>query len=164
MSDLTVDQVVAAVFGDTSDSVKAVDHVFAVLAATYGAGWDRALGAAPIGDVKTAWAHQLGQFTHSIPAKRAIVWALKNLPEFAPSAIAFRNLCRQAPNAVPLALPEPKADPARVATELAKLGAVRAKAAINGMKDWAHRLKARHEAGEKLNPNQIRCFTEALAC
>lgn len=29
-------------------------------------------------------------------------------------------------------------------------------------KAWAKKLKARHEAGERLNSNQIRCFRDAL--
>lgn len=29
-------------------------------------------------------------------------------------------------------------------------------------KAWAKRLKARHEAGDKLNANQIRCYKAAL--
>lgn len=159
---MNADEVVSAVFGNTDDSAKAVDHVFAVLEATYGAAWGRSIGTAPIGTIKTVWAFQLGQFTHSVQAKRAIIWALKNLPEHAPSAIAFKNLCRQAPNIIHLALPEPAANPARMAEELAKLGVVRAKATASGMRDWAHRLKRRHDAGEVLNLNQIACFQAAL--
>lgn len=147
-------------------SVEAVDYVFERLAATYGAAWDRSLGQAPITDVKTVWADGLSSFLHSEDAKRSIMWALKNLPERCVNSIEFRNLCRLAPaRSGVLQLPEPAADPARVAAELAKLGHVhRAPASPHGMKDWAHRLKARHEAGEKLNRNQIRCYTEALGC
>lgn len=39
-----------------------IERVFLRLAATYGAAWDRALGQAPIGDVKTVWAHELSAF------------------------------------------------------------------------------------------------------
>ena len=147
-----------------TEVIDPVEYVFEKLAAAYGAAWDRSLGQAPISDVKTAWADALSNFLHSDDAKRSIVWALKNLPERVMNPMEFRNLCRLAPaRAETLALPEPKADPARVAAELAKLGHVRRPvASAPGMKAWAYRLKARHEAGDKLNPNQIRCYTAAL--
>lgn len=165
MSSIQNDQVVSMVFGDTEDSIRAVDHVFAVLAATYTAAWERSLGTTPISDVKTAWAYQLGQFTHSQTAKRAILWGLRNLPDSVPSAIQFRNICRMAPVTEALALPAPAADPARVAAELAKLAPLRTKpseSAGHGMKAWAYRLKSRDEAGESVNMNQRRCYKAAL--
>jgi hypothetical protein len=30
------------------------------------------------------------------------------------------------------------------------------------MKDWAHRLKARHDSGDKISPYQIHCYQNAL--
>lgn len=33
---------------------------------------------------------------------------------------------------------------------------------MNDSKAWARRLQARHEAGENLNANQIRCYRNAL--
>lgn len=159
------DQVVALVFGDTENAVLAVDHVFAVLAATYGAAWTRSLGDSPLSDVKTAWAYQLSQFTHSKTAKRSILWALQNLPDHVPSAMQFRNVCRLAPLPQPIALPEPKADPARIAAELAKLEPLRQR--LNDFtpvdhKAWAKTLKSRDEAGEPINMNQRRCYRNAL--
>ena len=159
------DQVVSAVFGNTDDATKAVDHVFVVLEATYGAAWARSLGASPIGTVKTVWAFQLGQFTHSIPAKRSIVWALKNLPDAAPSAIQFRNLCRQAPAAEALQLPAPKADTARVDAELSKLDSVRHAVASRRAVDhkaWAHHIITKHKADEPVNVGPLRFAREAL--
>ena len=47
-----------------------IERVFLRLAATYGAAWDRALGQAPIGDVKTVWAHELSAFLPPIPGCR----------------------------------------------------------------------------------------------
>ncbi len=157
---MNADEVVSAVFGNSDDSARAVDHVFAVLEATYGPAWDRSKGAAPIGTIKTVWAFQLGNFTHTNAAKRNILWALKNLPDAPPNAIQFRSLCRSAPGvAAALELPRPPQDPAVVS---AIVGGLKAKTVINGMKDWAYRLRARHDAGEKLNPNQIRCYQEAI--
>ena len=141
--------------------IKAIDRLFQRLGATYGASFERSLGDTPVMDSKSVWAHELSQFKHSL---HRVAWALENLPERCPNVIELKNLCRAAPAPdVPL-LEEPKADPARVAAELAKLGhkagtTVRAPV---GMKDWAYRLKARHEAGHVLNLNQIKCYQEAL--
>lgn len=142
-----------------------VEYVFKRLAATYGAAWDRSLGQAPISDVMTVWDYQLQQFTQSTAAKKMIMWALDNLPDRCPNVIEFKALCRRAPTAEPLALPEPMADPERVAAELAKLAPLRARAESHSPVDhkaWARRLKARHDAGERLNANQIRCYRNAL--
>jgi hypothetical protein len=158
---MNADEVVTTVFGNTDDAAKAVDHVFAVLEATYCAAWARSLGTAPIGTIKTVWAYQLGQFTHSNAAKRCILWALKNPLDSPPSAVQFRNLCRSAPGtAAVLELPRPPQDPVMVA---AIVKGLKGKTVVNGMKDWAHRLKARHDTGERLNSYQISCYQAALA-
>lgn len=34
--------------------------------------------------------------------------------------------------------------------------------AVLDHKAWARTLKARHDKGEKLNPNQVRCYRNAL--
>ena len=140
--------------------VKAVDRIFARLGATYGAAWDRAMGSAPLADVKTVWAHELAGFA---PHLQSIAWALENLPERCPNVIEFRNLCRQAPRDPEPQLPAPQADPERLRAELAKLAEVR-KAAVEpvGAKDWAHRMLARVEAGERVNRTVHRFAREAL--
>ena len=140
--------------------VKAVDRIFARLGATYGAAWDRAMGSAPLADVKTVWAHELAGFA---PHLQSIAWALENLPERCPNVIEFRNLCRQAPRDPEPQLPAPQADPERLRAELAKLAEVR-KAAVEpaGAKDWAHRILARVEAGERVSRTVHRFAREAL--
>lgn len=142
---------------------KAMERLFDRLAATYGAGWERSLGGSPIADVKTIWAHELSGFETRL---YCVAWALENLPERAPNVIEFRNLCRRAPfhDESPALLPEPKADPARVAAELAKLSSLRATVTGNGkdMKAWAYRLKARDDQGEKLSRYQRECYRTAL--
>ena len=144
-------------------SAEAVDYVFRTLAASYGAEWDRSLGNAPIADVKTAWLDSLEPFTGNESAKRRILWALKNLPERVPNVRQFVALCRQAPASAAPQLPEPKADPARVAAELAKLAPVR-KAASGGVdhKAWARRILDRHEDGARINPCTLRMAKDAL--
>ena len=146
-------------------SIEAVDYVFRTLAATYGAEWDRLYGDTPLNDVKTVWLEALEPLTANEAAKRLILWALKNLPDRAPNVRQFVALCRQAPASDAPLLPEPKADPARVKAELAKLGQVRAqqRAGLLDGKDWARRIISRHEAGEKLRPIAIQFAREALA-
>jgi hypothetical protein len=138
--------------------MKAVDRLFERLAATYGSAWSRQWESVPITDVKAAWSHELAIYTGRL---EAVAWALENLPERCPNVIEFRNLCRSAPAPATKLLPSPKADPERVKAELAKL------ASRNPMdrpdpKDWARRILARHEAGEKLNPTTLRFAREAL--
>lgn len=102
-------------------STAAVDHVFAMMAATYGAAWDRALGTAPINDVKTVWADALGDFIHSDDAKRAVMWALKNLPDTVPNSRQFRSLCQTAPAKPVAMLPAPTVHPEIAAKVLSGL-------------------------------------------
>lgn len=147
-------------------SIKAVDRLFTRLNATYGADFLGRYKGTPETDLKAVWAHELAGFDNQL---YALGWALENLPERAPNVIEFRNLARKAPaQDVPL-LPEPKADPARVAAELAKLSPVRqaASAAASGVvavdhKAWAKSLIARHDAGERLNMTTLRFAREAL--
>lgn len=140
-----------------------VEYVFKRLAATYGAAWDRSLGQAPIADVMTVWDYQLQQFTQSSAAKKMIIWALENLPDRCPNVMEFKSLCSRAPMVHAAALPAPKADPARVAAELAKMAPLKAMGSLHvDGKAWAKALKARNDAGEKLNFNQVRCYRNAL--
>lgn len=143
--------------------LKAVDRLFERLAATYGSAWDRSLGSAPMADVKSAWAHELSGFGDRL---QDVAWVLENLPERCPNAIEFRNLARRAPAPDVPRLPEPKADPQRVAAELAKLAPARsaAIASAGGIdhKAWARAIVARVDAGERLRPICVRFAREAL--
>lgn len=129
---------------------QAVDRIFLRLGSTYGATWDRMWQGQPVAAVKTVWMHELSGFDGE--RMRCIAWAFDNLPERAPNAIEFRNLCRKAPDLPVALLPEPAADPERVRAELEKMGHVqglRSPAPIN--KAWADRILARHKAGENIN-------------
>lgn len=145
-------------------SAEAVDYVFRTLAATYGAEWDRSMGNAPTSDVKTVWLDALEPFTGNEAAKRRILWALKNLPDRAPNVRQFVALCRLAPAPEVPMLPEPKADPERVKAELAKLGRVVGTGPVSAVdhKAWARAIIARHEAGEKIRPLNLRFARDAL--
>jgi hypothetical protein len=141
---------------------QAIDRLFTRLGATYGAQWDRALGSAPLGDVKTLWAHELSPFAGTL---HRIAWALENLPARCPNVIEFKLLCRQAPAPDVPELAEPKADPERLKQELSKLGDLKAKLATDSRVDhkaWAKRIMARYHAGERINPTSLRFAREAL--
>lgn len=138
---------------------KAIDRLFERLAATYGSAWTRQWADVPIGDAKSAWAHELGGYR-----LESLAWALENLPERCPNVIEFRNICRRAPAPDVPALPEPKADPARLRAELAKLDVLRAKTVANPQhhKQWAHQIIARHDAGDSLAPAVLKFAQNAL--
>jgi hypothetical protein len=141
---------------------RAIDRLFERLAAVYGPAWERSLGATPVLEVKALWAHQLQAFAERL---EAVVWALDELPETPPNVIQFRNLCRSAPAAAAPRLPEPQADPARVARELAKLGQLRAKpsgALVHSMKAWAYELQARDQAGHKIGVYARKAYQEVV--
>lgn len=141
-------------------SAEAVDRLFTRLHATYGAGWDRQMGAAPVSYVKTAWAHELAGFAARL---QDVAWALEHLPERCPNVIEFRNLCRQAPRPAEVQLDAPKADPERVRAELAKLSDLRARpASVAGSREWARRILARAGQGERISPTVQRFAREAL--
>jgi hypothetical protein len=144
-------------------STQAIDRLFTRLGATYGAQWDKALGSAPLGDVKTLWAHELSAYAGSL---HRIAWALENLPPRCPNVIEFKQLCRQAPAPEAPALPEPKADPERLKRELAKLSDMKATITATPSKvdhkAWAKRILARYTAGERINPTSLRFAREAL--
>ena len=142
--------------------IKAIDRLFERLGATYGATWTRQWADIPIGDAKSAWAHELAGFNGQL---EALAWGLENLPEKCPNVIEFRNLCRRAPAPELPRLPEPKADPERMRRELSKLGQIKQQVlSVKTLdsKEWARRLIARHEGGENIKPVCLRFAREAL--
>lgn len=142
--------------------LKAIDRLFERLLATYGNDWTARWAGNDPALIKTAWAHELAAYTNHL---ECIAWALENLPPRAPNAIEFKQLCRQAPRKDDTpALPAPKADPARVQAEFAKLReAFKANpSAAYDHKQWARIIIARHEAGEKIRPLNLRFAREAL--
>ena len=147
-------------------STRPIERIFQRMQATYGMEWERNLGSAPIADVKTVWLDMLSSFLQSHDSMKAIAWALDNLPERCPNAIAFRNLCRQAPAVVKPALPEPKADPERLKAELAKLAPLasemKAQKRSTDGREWARLIMQRFNGGEKMNPTTLAMARSAL--
>lgn len=149
---------------DEQKTESAVNYVFTVLAATYGAAWDRSIGQAPIADVKTAWAYALDDFSHNTNAKKAIMWALRNLPDRVPNPREFKSLCRLAPQAAVALLEAPKADPERMRAELAKLGSLKQaiKPASGDRGEWCQRILQRQADGAKISPAVITMAKDGL--
>lgn len=144
--------------------LQAVDRLFSRLTMTYGPSFTRTFDGLELNEVKSLWSHELSYYCTQ-ERMMDVAWALENLPERAPNVIEFKNLCRKAPAQQLAQLPEPKADPERLRKELARLGEIKTKAlaATVDHKDWARRILARYNAGEKVNPTSLRFAREALA-
>jgi hypothetical protein len=142
--------------------MKACDHLFNRLLAVYGTQWTKQWQDVPMQDAKDAWARELGQYARRL---EAIAYALDNLPDRAPNAVQFRNLCRAAPAPDVPALPVPEANPQRMREELAKLGHVTGAKpqTTTGAMDWAPRILARHAAGAKITPTVMKMAREVDA-
>ena len=134
-----------------------VDRIFDKLMLTYGRDFTGRWEGLPMSSVKADWAHELSGFeTHPEAIKHAL---LSVNPAKSPTVLEFRNLAANAPKMADKALPTPLQNMKFVNEVLA--GVDRSRTPV-GMKDWAHRLQARHVAGDRLNANQIRCYRAAL--
>ncbi len=134
-----------------------VDKIFLKLTLTFGRDFLSRWEGIPIEDVKVDWAHELRGFQQN-PA--AIAYGLEHCIAGKPPTVQeFKSACYRKPDTTPL-LPSPVVDPVIAARVLEGL---RESAKTKpSMKDWAYRLKSRHEAGDKLNRNQIACYQAAL--
>lgn len=141
--------------------LKAIDRLFERLQTTYGRQFSAMYEGIEPAAVKQLWMHELAGYENHLGA---IAYALENLPERAPNAIEFRNLCRKAPSPEVPRLDAPRASPERIAAELARLAPVRKAAASNGYdsKDWARNIVGRHDAGQKIMPYSLDCARQAL--
>lgn len=137
---------------------ESIDWLFTRLAGTYGAQWTRLWDGSPITDVKSAWGYELSGYAGN---PSAIRYALENLPERCPNVIQFRNLCRAAPTVQPQRIDGPKADPERVAAELAKLAEIPARPK-NDMREWARRIIGREKQGDNVSRYSLHCARSAL--
>lgn len=137
-----------------------VDHLFAKLAVRFGDAWTRKWEGIQMTAVRADWAAVLD----GMPGP-ALQHGLNNLPrEFPPTAHQFRDLCiRRADDdrATVPALPAPSSVNVGQAQRLREIVAG-AFATPKDPRRWAHSLKARHEAGERLSQAQIDAYTAAL--
>jgi hypothetical protein len=138
-----------------------IDRIFDKLTLTYGQSFLRRWADIDMNAVKSDWGHELAGFEQH---PRAIAWALQNLPvDHPPTVLEFRSLARKAPPTEAPRLESPKADPSRVAAELAKLAPVlKDRPRLDG-RAWARAILARSEAGERVNPTTLRFAREAIA-
>lgn len=137
-----------------------VDKIFTKMTLIYGRDFMGRWEGLEINDVKTDWAHELSGFENW---PESIAWAFQNMPSGKPpNVLDFKAICYRAPKPSRPALPEPAANPERMAAELKKMRPLVAKMTGSGGKDWAHRIINRHEAGDRINPTTIRFAREAL--
>lgn len=136
-----------------------VDALFTKLTLAYGRDFIGRWEGIEIGDVKTDWAHELSGFDAH---PEAIAYALANLPAKAPTVIEFRALCRKAPPPAVALLPEPPANPQRVAAELRKLAPILAKPASEDGRAWARAILTRHQRGDKIRPITLQFARQAV--
>ena len=131
-----------------------IDALFARLTGLYGNRFTNMWAAIDAKLVRQTWAQELAGVTPS-----AIKYALENLPdEFPPTALQFKKICFMRPEQVPALTNSAPAHPDVRKAVLLGLSAH----TVGGPRDWAHRLKARDDAGDRLNGNQVRCYKNAL--
>lgn len=136
-----------------------VDYVFSRLTVRYGRAFLDRWNGIDLALVKADWAAELAGFTHWT---EAIDHALDHLPADGkpPTVNEFAAMCYRAPKPDRPALPEPKADPARIQAEVAKLQPARA--TYRDPKSWADPIIADYRAGVRnLNPTRVKFAFEA---
>lgn len=136
-----------------------VDKIFTKLTLAYGRQFLGRWEGLDMDAVKFDWAEELSRFQQN---PQAIAYALENLPlDAPPTALQFRAICIRRPDAN-LSLPSPKADPERVAEEIAKLAPMRARVDVDH-KAWAKRIISNHDSGGRVNICTLKFAREALS-
>jgi len=141
-------------------SLQATDRLFERLHATYGRDFMSKYEGLEVGAVKASWAHELAGFACNL---HPLAWALEHLPERAPNVIEFRKIANAAPLPDVPRLEVVRANPARVAAELAKLAPLRVDRATGKRSDtsWAERLKEKDETAPHLVTPAVRTMYRA---
>jgi hypothetical protein len=137
-----------------------VDKIFEKLTLVYGQAFLARWRDLDLDAVKHDWAHELAGF-EAHPA--AIAHALQSLPpDKPPTVLQFRELARKAPLPELPRLDGPPADAARVAAELERLAQRREAVPQAGGRDWARRIVARSDRGERVNRTVLLFARQAL--
>lgn len=133
-----------------------VERIWSTMRATYGAAFDRQWqcpeGEDPerhVATLKAHWGRELSRYQQNPDAIR---YALENLPPRPPNLIEFKAACNRRPDQAVPQLPAPKPDPQRVASALAPLADIKAKAGTYNPREWAHSLHEQIQAGRKVSP------------
>ena len=115
----------------------------------------------PAESMRETWAVALGRFDGE-----RIKWALDQMIAtcpWPPTLPEFAALCRQAPRDEPAKLPAPEVPPSVIEARQAEAQAIAARVAGNVPgKAWAHKLRARYLAGERLMMAQVSLASDAL--
>lgn len=131
-----------------------IDALFARLTGLYGNRFTNMWANIDAGLVRKTWAVEL-----ACVKPEAIKYALDHLPDdFPPTALQFKKTCSMMPDYAPALTFDA---PASVEVRNAVVAGLKPHQPGN-MKAWAETLRRRHVDGEKLNPNQIRCYRAAL--
>lgn len=136
-----------------------IDAIFAKLAVRYGAAWMRQWDGLDMNLVKSDWGSELAGFAGNLEPLR---FALRNLPERCPNVAEFRALANRCPLPEFKRLDAPKADERVVAEQIARQTGLKQAMAASDPKDWARRILARHDAGDRIRPYTLRSAQQAL--
>ena len=144
----------------TESFSEVIDAIFAKLAVRYGAVWLRQWDGLDMNLVKSDWGSELSGFDGNLEPLR---YALRHLPERCPNVGQFRALANSCPLPEFKQLPAPKADERVVAEQIATQTVLNQALApaVDG-KDWARRILARNEAGDKIRPYTLLSARQAL--
>lgn len=136
-----------------------IDKIFDKLTLTYGQTFLRRWQDLDLNAVKSDWGHELDGFDKS---PKAIAYALQNLnPERPPTVLEFRAICYKCPSDQPVMIAQPRAAAEKIAEELLKMAPLRQRVYVD-QRDWARRIVARHEQGDKIRPYSLKLAQSAL--
>lgn len=138
-----------------------VESLLARMLAIYGQKFRSQWADVPAESMRETWAVALGRFDGE-----RIKWALDQMIAtcpWPPTLPEFAALCRQAPRDEPAKLPAPEVPPSVIEARQAEAQAIAARVAGNvPSKGWAHKLRARYLAGERLMMAQVSLASDAL--
>lgn len=138
-----------------------VESLLARMLAIYGQKFRSQWADVPAESMRETWAVVLGRFDGE-----RIKWALDQMIAtcpWPPTLPEFAALCRQAPRDEPAKLPAPILTAEEVQARQAEVEAISARIAGNvPSKAWAHKLRARYLAGERLMMAQASLASDAL--
>lgn len=136
-----------------------VDKIFAKLTLAYGRDFLGRWEGLDINAVKSDWGYELAGF-QQMPD--AIAYGLQNLPEKCPNVFEFRAMCRRSPHPAVAQIEHSPAGKERIAEELKKLAPILKPKPTTDFRDWARRIVARHEGGERITRAQLAMARDAL--
>ena len=144
-----------------------IGRIFDHMSGLYGSKFSDLWRGSDLGTVRRIWAEKLAGFADMPKAIKEALDALDDKP-YPPTLPEFLALCREAGRRLdghkPAIEYRPTAEEQARADALIKKAAERmTKIDRRDHKEWAKRLKERHEAGEILSLIQVNAYQEALA-